>query len=83
LTLNWRPVSAWGAKRKQLRKVTVGRLAVWADTGVGLLLSPWQSGHKDHFVRIVPTSITGQVLHRHSPSYLVELPNQALRAGMG
>ena len=27
---------------------------------VGLLLFPWQAGRKDHFVRIVPTSMTGR-----------------------
>ena len=27
---------------------------------VGLLLFPWQEGRKDHFIRIVPTSVTGR-----------------------
>lgn len=27
---------------------------------VGLLLFPWQAGRKDHFVRVVPSSITGR-----------------------
>ncbi|KIA73070.1 hypothetical protein ANMWB30_19970 [Arthrobacter sp. MWB30] len=27
---------------------------------VGLLLFPWQAGRKDHFVRIVPTAMTGR-----------------------
>ncbi|SDT33915.1 Nitroimidazol reductase NimA, pyridoxamine 5'-phosphate oxidase superfamily [Pseudarthrobacter equi] len=28
--------------------------------GVGLVLFPWQAGPKDHFVRIVPRSVTGR-----------------------
>ncbi|ADX73253.1 Pyridoxamine 5'-phosphate oxidase [Pseudarthrobacter phenanthrenivorans Sphe3] len=28
--------------------------------GVGLTLFPWQSGHKDHFVRIIPTAVSGR-----------------------
>ncbi|MFD1846638.1 pyridoxamine 5'-phosphate oxidase family protein [Arthrobacter flavus] len=27
---------------------------------VGLLLFPWQAGQKDHFIRIVPTSLSGR-----------------------
>lgn len=27
---------------------------------VGLVLFPWEAGRKDHFVRIVPTSVTGR-----------------------
>ena len=27
---------------------------------VGLPLFPWEEGHKDHFIRITPTSITGR-----------------------
>ena len=27
---------------------------------VGLFLFPWEAGRKDHFVRIVPTSVTGR-----------------------
>lgn len=29
-------------------------------TGVGLTLFPWQAGHKDHFVRIIPTAVSGR-----------------------
>ncbi|ALE05638.1 flavin-nucleotide-binding protein [Arthrobacter sp. ERGS1:01] len=27
---------------------------------IGLPLFPWEAGHKDHFIRITPTSITGR-----------------------
>ncbi|MFQ4149435.1 pyridoxamine 5'-phosphate oxidase family protein [Arthrobacter sp. LAPM80] len=27
---------------------------------VGLPLFPWEAGHKDHFIRITPTSVTGR-----------------------
>ncbi|PNI09732.1 pyridoxamine 5'-phosphate oxidase [Arthrobacter sp. AFG7.2] len=29
-------------------------------TGVGLTLFPWQAGHKDQFVRIIPTAVSGR-----------------------
>lgn len=28
--------------------------------GVGLTLFPWQAGRKDHFVRIIPTAVSGR-----------------------
>lgn len=36
-------------------------------TGVGLTLFPWQAGHKDHFVRIVPTTVSGRRFTVTSP----------------
>ena len=35
--------------------------------GVGLTLFPWQAGHKDHFVRIVPTTVSGRRFTVTSP----------------
>ncbi len=36
-------------------------------TGAGLTLFPWQAGEKDHFVRIVPTSVSGRRFTITSP----------------
>jgi uncharacterized protein len=36
-------------------------------TGAGLTLFPWQAGEKDHYVRIVPTSVTGRRFTITSP----------------
>jgi len=36
-------------------------------TGVGLTLFPWQAGHKDHFVRIIPTAVSGRRFTVTSP----------------
>jgi uncharacterized protein len=36
-------------------------------TGVGLTLFPWQAGHKDHFVRIIPTAVSGRLFTVTSP----------------
>ena len=49
---------------------------------VGLLLFPWQAGHKDHFVRIVPTSITGRRFTVTPPATWWSPLNEAPRAGM-
>lgn len=49
---------------------------------VGLLLFPWQSGRKDHFVRVVPTSITGRRFTVTPPATWWSSLNQAPRAGM-
>jgi uncharacterized protein len=35
--------------------------------GVGLTLFPWQAGHKDHFVRIIPTAVSGRRFTVTSP----------------
>lgn len=35
--------------------------------GAGLTLFPWQAGEKDHFVRIVPTSVSGRRFTIASP----------------
>ncbi|VXC22944.1 Pyridoxamine 5'-phosphate oxidase family protein [Arthrobacter sp. 9AX] len=35
--------------------------------GVGLTLFPWQAGQKDHFVRIIPTAVTGRRFRVTSP----------------
>ncbi|GAA3406956.1 pyridoxamine 5'-phosphate oxidase family protein [Pseudarthrobacter polychromogenes] len=48
--------------------------------GVGLTLFPWQAGHKDHFVRIIPTAVSGRRFTVASPltwwSHL-EVPTRA------
>lgn len=49
---------------------------------VGLLLFPWQAGHKDHFVRIVPTSITGRRFVVTPPANWWTPLDQAPSAGM-
>ncbi len=36
-------------------------------TGAGLTLFPWQAGEKDHFVRIVPTAVSGRRFTITSP----------------
>lgn len=36
-------------------------------TGAGLTLFPWQAGHKDHFVRIIPTAVSGRRFTVTSP----------------
>jgi hypothetical protein len=36
-------------------------------TGVGLTLFPWQAGHKDPFVRIIPTAVSGRRFTVTSP----------------
>lgn len=36
-------------------------------TGVGLTLFTWQAGQKDHFVRIIPASVTGRRFGVASP----------------
>jgi hypothetical protein len=36
-------------------------------TGVGLTHFPWQAGHKDHFVRIIPTAVSGRRFTVTSP----------------
>lgn len=35
--------------------------------GVGLTLFPWQAGDKDHFVRIIPTAVSGRRFTVTSP----------------
>ncbi|MFN3922824.1 MAG: pyridoxamine 5'-phosphate oxidase family protein [Pseudarthrobacter sp.] len=49
-------------------------------TGPGLTLFPWQAGHKDHFVRIIPTAVSGRRFTVTSPltwwSHL-DVPTQA------
>lgn len=36
-------------------------------SGVGLTLFPWQAGRKDHFVRIIPTAVSGRRFAVTSP----------------
>jgi hypothetical protein len=49
---------AWSVVVKGQAAV-VSRTEEVLDT-VGLLLFPWEAGRKDHFVRIVPSSVTGR-----------------------
>ena len=50
--------------------------------GVGVVLFPWQAGPKDHFVRIVPGSVTGRRFVVTSPltwwNHLDEAPRADL-----
>ena len=50
--------------------------------GVGLTLFPWQAGHKDHFVRIVPTTVSGRRFTVTSPLTWWSHPDDAARAGL-
>lgn len=47
---------------------------------IGLLLFPWQAGRKDHFIRIVPTSVTGRRFTITPPATWWDPLNQAPRA---
>lgn len=49
---------------------------------VGLLLFPWQAGRKDHFVRIVPTSLTGRRFKVTPPLTWWSPLDDATRAGL-
>jgi hypothetical protein len=49
---------------------------------VGLLLFPWQTGHKDHFIRIVPDSITGRRFRIAPPLTWWSPLDDATRAGL-
>lgn len=49
---------------------------------VGLLLFPWHAGRKDHFVRIVPTTVTGRRFTVTPPATWWSPLNQAPRAGL-
>lgn len=49
---------------------------------VGLLLFPWQAGRKDHFIRIVPTSITGRRFTITPPLTWWSPLDDATRAGL-
>jgi hypothetical protein len=51
-------------------------------TGVGLTLFPWQAGHKDHFVRIVPTTVSGRRFTVTSPLTWWSHPDDPARAGL-
>lgn len=67
--------------------VVKGHAATIKDTEdvldtAGLLLFPWQAGRKDHFVRIVPTSITGRRFTATPPATWWDPLNQAPRAGL-
>ena len=48
----------------------------------GLLLFPWQAGRKDHFVRIVPTSLTGRRFKVTPPLTWWSPLDDATRAGL-
>ena len=49
---------------------------------VGLFLFPWEAGRKDHFVRIVPTSVTGRRFTVTPPVTWWTSLDDATRAGM-
>ncbi|MGG5175917.1 pyridoxamine 5'-phosphate oxidase family protein [Pseudarthrobacter sp. J1763] len=49
---------------------------------VGLLLFPWQDGRKDHFIRIVPSSITGRRFSVTPPLTWWSPLDDATRAGL-
>lgn len=49
---------------------------------VGLLLFPWQAGRKDHFIRIVPTSMTGRRFKVTEPLTWWSPLDDATRAGL-
>ncbi|QHK19014.1 pyridoxamine 5'-phosphate oxidase family protein [Pseudarthrobacter psychrotolerans] len=49
---------------------------------VGLLLFPWQAGRKDHFIRIVPTSVTGRRFTVTPPLTWWSPLDDATRAGL-
>ncbi|MFJ6156185.1 pyridoxamine 5'-phosphate oxidase family protein [Pseudarthrobacter sp. NPDC092184] len=51
-------------------------------TGVGLTLFPWQAGHKDHFVRIVPTTVSGRRFTVTSPLTWWSHLDDPARAGL-
>ena len=50
--------------------------------GVGLTLFPWQAGHKDHFVRIVPTTVSGRRFTVTSPLTWWSHLDDPARAGL-
>ena len=50
--------------------------------GVGLTLFPWQAGHKDHFVRIVPTTVIGRRFTVTSPLTWWSHLDDPARAGL-
>ncbi|MFJ5956413.1 pyridoxamine 5'-phosphate oxidase family protein [Paenarthrobacter sp. NPDC092416] len=49
---------------------------------VGLLLFPWQAGRKDHFVRVVPTALTGRRFKVTPPLTWWSPLDDATRAGL-
>ncbi|AMB40420.1 pyridoxamine 5'-phosphate oxidase family protein [Arthrobacter sp. TES] len=49
---------------------------------VGLLLFPWQAGRKDHFIRVVPTSMTGRRFKITEPLTWWSPLDDATRAGL-
>ena len=50
--------------------------------GVGLTLFPWQAGHKDHCVRIVPTTVSGRRFTVTSPLTWWSHLDDPARAGL-
>lgn len=59
----------------------VSRTEEVLDT-VGLFLFPWEAGRKDHFIRIVPTSVTGRRFTVTPPVTWWSSLDDATRAGM-
>lgn len=49
---------------------------------VGLLLFPWETGHKDHFVRIVPDDVSGRRFTIAPPLTWWGPLDEATRAGL-
>ena len=76
------PVSgvAWSVVLKG--KAESIRLTQDVPDTVGLLLFPWQAGRKDHFIRIVPTSMTGRRFKVTEPLTWWSPLDDATRAGL-
>lgn len=56
---------AWSVVVKGRTKALVRTEEVLSTFGLDLF--PWQAGHKDHFIRIVPEQITGRMFPLASP----------------
>lgn len=71
---------AWSVVVKG-QATAVSRTEEVLDT-VGLFLFPWEAGRKDHFIRIVPTSVTGRRFTVTPPVTWWSSLHDATRAGM-
>ncbi|MCU1519877.1 MAG: uncharacterized protein JWM13_1976 [Arthrobacter sp.] len=71
---------AWSVVVKG-QATAVSRTEEVLDT-VGLLLFPWEAGRKDHFIRIVPTSVTGRRFTVTPPLTWWSSLDDATRAGL-
>lgn len=71
---------AWSVVVKG-RATELDRTEELLDT-VGLLLFPWETGRKDHFIRVTPTSITGRRFSIAPPLTWWSPLDTATRAGL-